>query len=261
MNKVRIDAKQQRYVIDCGEGYACLGFANARDHANQMARRLGRADLAFMDEDYATLAGYEKHLRAVEAWRESPLNRSTYFDPGTHPEAAKVLEAARHRARKVRLILGDTATGEPWLAEHDVVGQIARSTGGLKVPLLIDAGRCGGSAIPCACILPSSTGTRARFCIAMQRIGKPISASSPRVRPTCPGTSCEMKKSLPVSRTSARPVPTSLSCAAPPSSGGSSGEAGVATHPSSPRALRGGMLYSGNAPARPLAGTARIRSR
>jgi hypothetical protein len=89
MNKVRIDAKQQRYVIDCGEGYACLGFANARDHANQIARRLGRADLTFTDEDYATLTGYEKYAGAAEAWRESPLNRSTYFDPGTHPRSPR----------------------------------------------------------------------------------------------------------------------------------------------------------------------------
>jgi hypothetical protein len=153
MSNVRFDAKQQRYVIDCGEGYACLGFANARDHANQIARRLGRADLAFTDEDYATLIGYAKYAGAVEAWRESPLNRSTYFDPGTHPEAAKVLEAARQRARKVGLILGDTTSGEPWLEEHDVVGRIGRSTGSLKVPLLIEAGRCGGSAILCACLL------------------------------------------------------------------------------------------------------------
>ena len=57
MNKVSINAAQQRYVIDCGEGYTCLGFANARDHANEIACKLGRADLSFTDEDYATLAG------------------------------------------------------------------------------------------------------------------------------------------------------------------------------------------------------------
>lgn len=153
MNDVRIDANQQRYVIDCGEGYACLGFANARDHAKHIAHKLGRPDLAFSDGDEATLAGYKKYACAVEAWCGSPLSRSTYFDPGTHPDAARVLEAARKRGRKLRLILGDTSTGEPWLEEHDVVGRIGRSTGSLKVPLLIEAGQCGGSAILCACLL------------------------------------------------------------------------------------------------------------
>ena len=131
MNKVSINAAQQRYVIDCGEGYTCFGFANARDHANQIACRLGRADLAFTDEDYATRAGYEKYGRAVQAWSQSPLTRTTYFDPGTDAKAARVLESCRTRERKVRLILGDTSTGEPWLEEHDVVGRIGRSTGSL----------------------------------------------------------------------------------------------------------------------------------
>ena len=153
MNKVSINAEQQLYVIDCGEGYSCFGFANARDHADQIARKLNRSDLAFTDEDYATLAGYERYCHAVQTWSESPLTRTTYFDPGTDARAAKVIESCRTHERKIRLILGDTLTGEPWLEEHDVVGRIGRSIGTLKVPLLIEPGEQGGSAILCACIL------------------------------------------------------------------------------------------------------------
>jgi len=153
MNKIRINPEQQLYVIDCGEGYTCFGFANARDHANQIAQKLGRPDLAFTDEDYATLAGYEKYCNAVHAWGQSPLTRTTYFDPGTDQNAAKILESCRAQERKIRLIPGDTHTGEPWLEEHDVVGRIDRSTGTLKVPLLIESGEHGGSAILCASIL------------------------------------------------------------------------------------------------------------
>jgi hypothetical protein len=150
---VTINAEQQLYVIDCGEGYTCLGFGNARDHANQIAHRLSRPDLASTDEDYATLAGYEKYCNAVQAWSQSPLTRGTYFDPGTDAKAAKMLESCRTRDRKIRLILGDTRTGEAWLEEHDVVGRIGRSMGSLKVPLLIEPGEHGGCAILCACIL------------------------------------------------------------------------------------------------------------
>ena len=74
-------------------------------------------------------------------------------DHGSISKAAKVLESCRTRERKVRLILGDTSTGEPWLEEHDVVGRIGRSTGSLKVPLLIEPGEHGGCAILCACLL------------------------------------------------------------------------------------------------------------
>ncbi len=94
MNKVSINAEQQLYVIDCGDGYFCFGFANARDHANQIATKLNRSDLAFADEDYATLAGYEKYCHAVQAWSQSPLTRTTYFDPGTDAWAGKVLESS-----------------------------------------------------------------------------------------------------------------------------------------------------------------------
>ncbi len=153
MNQVSINTDQQLYVIDCGEGYSCFGFANARDHANQIAAKLGRSDLAFTDGDYATLAGYKKYCDAVQAWGQSHLTCSTYFDPDTDTKVAKVLESCRTRGRKVRLVLGDTRSGEPWLEEHDVVGRIGCSGGTLKVPLLIEPGAHGGSAILCACIL------------------------------------------------------------------------------------------------------------
>lgn len=153
MSNVQINADQQLYVIDCGKGRTCFGFANARDHANQIARKLDCPDLVFTDQDYATLAGYEKYCNAVRAWGQSPLTRSTYFDPGTDAKVARVLESCRIKQRRVRLILGDTTTGSPWLEEHDVVGHIGRSGGILKVPLLIEPGEHGGGAILCAHLL------------------------------------------------------------------------------------------------------------
>ena len=153
MNKVSINIEQQLYVIECNDGYTCMGFANARDHANQIAAKLDRPDLAFIEEDNATLNGYEKYCNAVQAWGQSSLTCTTYFDPGTDAKAARVMEACRTRERKVRLILGDTRTGEPWLEESDVVGRIGRSIGTLKAPLLIELGEHGGCAILCACIL------------------------------------------------------------------------------------------------------------
>ena len=55
--------------------------------------------------------------------------------------------------RKVRLVLGDTGTGASWLDEFDVVGTVGRSTGLLKVPLLVEPGEAGGTAILCAHVL------------------------------------------------------------------------------------------------------------
>ena len=153
MQNVTLNLEQKLYVIAFDTGYSCFGFDNARDHTKQIAERLGQPDLAFAPGDHRTLDGYHKHEQAVQAWARSDLNRQTYFDPGTSPQVMKVLETCRRSGRKLRLVLGDTDTGESWLDEYDVVGTIGRSAGSLKVPLLVEAGEAGGGAILTACIL------------------------------------------------------------------------------------------------------------
>lgn len=64
-----------------------------------------------------------------------------------------MLESCRRDERKVRIICGNTETGECWLDEHDVVGCIGRSCGTLKSPLLVEPGECGGVAILTARLL------------------------------------------------------------------------------------------------------------
>ena len=151
---VRLDPDQHQYVIRAGDdGYSCLGYNNARDHANQIAHLMNRPELAFSDDDYATLAGYEKYQAAVAAWERSPFGARTYFDPHTDPSVRRVLETCRLARTPVRLILGNPRTGQSWLEEHDVVGTIGRSTGWLKVPLLVPQGEASGSAIQTANVL------------------------------------------------------------------------------------------------------------
>lgn len=150
---VTLNIEQRLYVIPSGDGYSCLGFDNARDHANQIADRLELPALAFSEVDHGTASGYAKYRAAVDAWSRSPLTRQTYFDPGTDPKVARALETCRRDGRKVRLVQGDTASGRSWLDEHDVVGRIGRSTGMMKVPLLIEAGADGGVAILTNCLL------------------------------------------------------------------------------------------------------------
>ena len=152
-SRVTLNSEQKLYVIATDSGYSCFGFDNARDHTNQIAQRMDRTDLSFTTNDYATLAGYRKYEEAVSAWSRSALSKRTYFAPGTDPKAAAVLEYRRQAGGKVRLVLGNTLTGEPWLNEYDVVGRIGRSSGGLKVPLLLEDGASGGGAILTACVL------------------------------------------------------------------------------------------------------------
>jgi hypothetical protein len=153
MNTVTLNPEQQLYVVAFDGGVSCLGFDNARAHANQIAAKLGRPALAFSASDHAAVTGYAKYLQATQAWGKSARSRQIYFDPGTAPEVARMLESCRKAGNKLRLVLGDTTTGESWLDEFDVVGTIGRSTGSLKVPLLIEDGEDGGGAILTACVL------------------------------------------------------------------------------------------------------------
>lgn len=63
-----------------------------------------------------------------------------------------VLQVARQCRQRVRITLGDTKTGKPW---GDIeVGYIGRSTGSIKVPLVIFNERSyGGPALLDHCIL------------------------------------------------------------------------------------------------------------
>jgi len=153
MTTITLDPQRGHYVLHHAEGVSCFGFDNARDQTNQIAERLKRPDLRFADSDHGAESGYRKYRQAVDAWSTSALRERTYFDPGTHPRAQRALEACRQSGTMVRLILGDTVTGESWFDEHDVVGRIGRSCGKLKVPLLVPPGEDGGPAILTACLL------------------------------------------------------------------------------------------------------------
>jgi hypothetical protein len=54
------------------------------------------------------------------------------------------------RGTRIRLWYGSPETGRDWCEEHDVVGYVSRTTGSIKVPVLIYNDRSlGGPAITC----------------------------------------------------------------------------------------------------------------
>ena len=150
---VSISPDQQQYVLAHDQGFSCRGFESARDHTAQIAQLLGDASLAFNEADFGQLSGYERYQRACAAWAASPLSKQTYFDPGTDPKVASVLERYRKTGLRIRVFTGDTKTGADWLEEFDVVGTVGRSSGSQKVPLLLAAGESYGMAILTACVV------------------------------------------------------------------------------------------------------------
>jgi hypothetical protein len=81
----------------------------------------------------------------------------TSYDPRTPDEVMAVLEAARQNRIRLHLSLGfndGPNAGMDWLEEFETYGYIGRSTGPIKVPLLIANRRSlGGGAILDHCIV------------------------------------------------------------------------------------------------------------
>jgi hypothetical protein len=81
------------------------------------------------------------------------LPSGTCYHADTPEPVIDLLETVRLNQRKVRLFYGDPKTGQSWFDEHDVIGRIGRSTGPIKVPLLIEPGEIGGPALLDQCII------------------------------------------------------------------------------------------------------------
>ena len=65
-----------------------------------------------------------------------------------------ILSSLVHSGRRVRIWYGDTETGRSWNEEYEVTGTIGRSSGNIKIPLLIKNSRSyGGGSLLDDCII------------------------------------------------------------------------------------------------------------
>jgi hypothetical protein len=74
------------------------------------------------------------------AGREYKKIGGTFFHMETPDELARIIDGLieSRRETRVRIFQGDTATGREWGEENNVTGYIGRSTGSIKIPLLIN---------------------------------------------------------------------------------------------------------------------------
>lgn len=64
-------------------------------------------------------------------------DEGTYYHVGTPDSLVHILEKARTSQTKLKIYLGDTATGRDWMEESDKTGFISRSNGPIKIPILM----------------------------------------------------------------------------------------------------------------------------
>jgi hypothetical protein len=88
----------------------------------------------------------------------------TYYSEKTPDELIRVLDSIRGTSQRVKIYLGDKDTGRDWMEEDGKVGKIGRSSGPIKIPILLRTMNShGGGAILEDCIVkivtsPASTG-------------------------------------------------------------------------------------------------------
>lgn len=142
---VTLNVERGLYVIPCGDGYTCFGFENCFRDVVDLCQKLGRDVPA--DSMKGTLECYALHGTLVSEFARSPKSQRTWFTPGTDPKVSEILERYRKNDGLLRIFNGDPTTGEDWCSENDVVGLVGRSTGVMKVPLLLTPGEHWGDAI------------------------------------------------------------------------------------------------------------------
>lgn len=69
--------------------------------------------------------------------KQYKVANGTYYGIKTPDEVIRILEQYRGTDARLRIFCGDTATGKAWTEEWNIIGTIGRSTGRIKIPLLI----------------------------------------------------------------------------------------------------------------------------
>lgn len=88
-----------------------------------------------------------------------PVERTTHtngtsYASTTPDEVVRILEQSRLHGTRIRIHYGDVETGRDWMDENDVRGTVGRSTGPIKIPLMIATSRSsGGGGILDHCIV------------------------------------------------------------------------------------------------------------
>lgn len=91
----------------------------------------------------------------------------TAFHINTPIEVCHLLNNSRENRNRIRIFYGDIETGRDWCEEWHTIGYIGRSTGSVKIPLLISSERShGGPALLDHCIIKvtMAAGGRVLYC-------------------------------------------------------------------------------------------------
>lgn len=151
--EITLSPKERLFVFKATEYTSCLGYDVVFNYCRELVRRIKKFDLLkagqtltpVLESEIGTLAQYQQYkaLLAIIGTRKT----GTWFDFETPTKVRTILEHYRKDGGQLRIFYGNRKTGRCWMEENDVIGRIGRSTGIMQIPLLIEAGECGGPGI------------------------------------------------------------------------------------------------------------------
>jgi hypothetical protein len=144
MNNVTLNKEKELFVIQSGSGYSCMGFDYLFEQLTLINSKLGRP--APRHSEKGTIEQYQQYQDSLSVVREKGGFKETWYSSKTPSQLKKVLEKCRKEETLVRVFYcGED--GKDWLEEYDMLGRIGRSTGLMKIPLLVPKGAYGGGSL------------------------------------------------------------------------------------------------------------------
>ena len=96
-------------------------------------------------------------------------NNELCFDDETNENVMNVICECFLRGTRIRVWYGDIVTGKSWDEENDTIGRVGKSTGNVKIPLLIKNKRSsGGGALLSNRIIKIVNMSTKKFCTNMK---------------------------------------------------------------------------------------------
>lgn len=91
--KVSINNEQKLFIISCGEGFTCFGFANCFKESDHLAKITHRLDLLPNENEIGSLHQYDNCQELVKIACKS--NLGVIYPAGTSRNVQNILEESR----------------------------------------------------------------------------------------------------------------------------------------------------------------------
>ena len=137
--QITLNQPKSLFVLQSGGGTSYLGFQVVFNRLIELCARLtkaGKPVVVPQSGEMGTIHQYEQYCTSMADYANMGDTR-TWFESNTPRKVRTIIENYRESRQFIRVFYGDPETGRDWMEEFGTTGIIGRSTGAMKVPLLL----------------------------------------------------------------------------------------------------------------------------